>query len=323
MKAMKWLAGAVLILTVIVVPSWMMIREDSSASRGPESVELTELTWSQLDQVSQNTGGSHAKIEHDIQRIGRNATPASRYLRGLLHLSLGSAEAARNDFSGLEVEGIPARYLYAPFRLEEALGDSDGNPYLKRLRREALKGGLDGLQRGRILSRTGDFEDSLEGYLASDPAKWRAYDVESFRLLIAQPALESSVHHLIEAGKDRMNPVVLTSATYLLAENGLSDAERRTVEKLVHGDKELAIAAVRQVIEARRAFVERRFDSLIQSNVGRSPVMAGDELCLLLFVSAVATNNRLEADRWGQELGRRFDDEETRTWIRSLISEIG
>jgi uncharacterized membrane protein YukC len=86
------------------------------------------------------------------------------------------------------------------------------------------------------------------------------------------------------------------------------------------GTGRIAVASMKQVLESRKLFVQRDYQAIIDSQRDTSPMTLPNESVLILFLSSVRLKDRVEADRWGQEIKRRFPNQEVSDWVSSMTT---
>ena len=82
----------------------------------------------------------------------------------------------------------------------------------------------------------------------------------------------------------------------------------------------MAVASIKQLLETRNLFVQRDYQAIIEQYQDASPMALPNESVLLLFLSGVQVEDRLEMDRWGQEIKRRYPNQEVIDWVSELTT---
>ena len=98
--------------------------------------------------------------------------------------------------------------------------------------------------------------------------------------------------------------------------------KRKLKEDLIQdsGRGKMAVSSMKQLLESRELFVQRDYQKIIDLHRDSSPMALPTESVLLLFLSGVNLGNRLEMDRWGQELKRRYPNQEVTEWVSELTT---
>lgn len=271
------------------------------------------LGWEDLPHALGALASSSIKRDQVADRISDDATPASRYLEGLLRAAKGQTIEAERLFDSIPVTDIPGPYLYAPYRLKESLG-RDASTYVVPLAAAARQGELPDLVAARVLARTGDLVTAIEHYLASDPARWTSYDIDSFALLLLHdgvaPDARLSINGALAAG--RLSEEMETA----LREVVKSPVARLDLASMVSPAQ--ARMAGRVIAQNRASFRSGDYRDLLARYDLADRLRIDDETLLLLFMAAVAVGDEQRVAGWGLELNRRYPDPETTEWIRQL-----
>ena len=226
-------------------------------------------------------------------------------------------------FAILEPKDIPPAFLYAPHRLQQTLRPGSPNPYLRALRKAIAEDKVSPLVQARVQASDGDLTEALRNYFRTDPGNWAHYDVESLRRIGTHQGLAPDLRRLIAGAlASGRVPQPLVSPIQALASSGATPTDAGELERQLRheiaaqtpGGKRAAESAKR-LIRDRKLFVGRRYPELIAAHLDSDPIQLSTETVLLLFLSAVELKERIEMDRWGQELKRRHGEAEVRDWV--------
>jgi len=111
----------------------------------------------------------------------------------------------------------------------------------------------------------------------------------------------------------------------LALENDPAEArafKRNLKEELIQDSStgKMAVASLKQLLETRKLFVQRDYQTIIDQHQDANPLALPNESVLLLFLSGVRVEDRLEMDRWGQEIKRRYPNQEVIDWVSELTT---
>ena len=73
---------------------------------------------------------------------------------------------------------------------------------------------------------------------------------------------------------------------------------------------------------ARRLFMERRYEDLLEGFGDVQPIQATTEMSTIVFLAALERGDAHLAYRWGQELKRRHPDRELARWVAGLTANV-
>jgi hypothetical protein len=287
-----------------------------------ERLTSETITWADIaalvEQVSSD-GEDKARIVASIT----SEHPPVVYLKAMLEITLRRETDALLTFAAIDLDKIPATYLYLPFRITENVAQQ-ANRYQAPVYQAALEQRLEAIQNARILTRLGLLNQAFTHYLKTDPATWARYDVNSLRLLSMHDGLRHETGEMLVAAimAGRLKDNVKTEIIALLAERGdVSEAQKAQLRLALQTDSKargVVVSAVREIFELRALFMDKAFSEITMRFESKPTQMVTDEANILIFIAAAATKNELQISRWGQELKRRFPDEETEAWLRSM-----
>ena len=291
------------------------------------SVELLDaLDWQNVDELTQAVGTDSDKIRQVIQLTGGVQNPAALYLKGFVLMITNKPLQALTAFDRLAVKDVPAPYLYPPYRLQRRMRPEAPNRYLAALNRAIEAGSLSPLVSARVQAQEGDPYAALSSYLQTDPAQWVAYDVDCIKKIGQHSGLSSEMRRMIVGAfkSGRLSAKVEGPLRQVLTlETDPAEIrafKRKLKEELIQdsGKGKLAVSSIKQLLETRKLFVQRDYQTIIDRQRDASPMALPNESVILLFLSSVNLGNRLEMDRWGQELKRRYPNQEVTEWVSEL-----
>lgn len=289
---------------------------------------VQRLDWRDVEDFVEAFGADSVRAEEAIEITRQLANPVAVYLRGMLYLGRQQPDAALEAFAELPLDSVPPEFVYPAFRLQQSLHPGAPNRYFGVLRKAARGDRLAPLTRARIQAQDGLLAASLQSYLQTDPAEWTRYDAVCIERIHAHEGLRGEVGRML-AGATRSGrlPGEVEAALRDIGRQRLtgagSEQSRDGLREVLSRDpdaRRLAVASARRLLEARRLFVQRDYDGLLGAYEQTTPLSVPTETAMMLFLSAVETQDRTAIDRWGQELIRRHDDQEVREWVRNLSS---
>ena len=74
--------------------------------------------------------------------------------------------------------------------------------------------------------------------------------------------------------------------------------------------------------DTRKIFLNRDYLKILSKHQDTNPLMVSNESALILFLSSVHLKNRLETDRWGQEIKRRYPNREVVDCVTELTTSV-
>jgi hypothetical protein len=297
-----------------------------SAARPVTETELKTLQWEEVNQLLQAVGADAGEIERLARLTEAVHTPESTYLQALLLLLQQQPDQALAAFDALDIQSVPPAFLYAPYRLQQTLRPKDPNPYLTALRESVSENKLPPLVEARVRALDGNLREALRSYLRTDPASWAHYDLESLQRIGTHQGLAPDLRRLIAGAlaSGRVEQALLEPLQTLARRGAVPpDAEelkaqlRREIETQTPAGK-IAVESAKKLIDDRNLFVERKYAELIDAHREAEPIELPTETVLLLFLSSVELKERVEMDRWGQELKRRHGETEVRDWVNQM-----
>jgi hypothetical protein len=180
-----------------------------------------------------------------------------------------------------------------------------------------------------VQAQEGNLYSAFTSYLQTDPAQWKRYDIECLKKISYQEGLKTEVRRMIAGAlKSQRLPISLKKELIQVAISGSDQADVREFksqlkEELIQDSptSKIAVSSIARMLDARKLFLQRDYKSLLEQYQKSDPMGMTTEATLMLFLSAVELNNRLEIDRWGQEIKRRYPNQEVVNWVNKLTTE--
>jgi hypothetical protein len=239
-------------------------------------------------------------------------------------LGRGDPAAALDAFDGIPPEEIPLDLAYAPYRLHTALRPDQRSPHAPRLLKGVHGQELPRLVEARVLAQEGRLPESLTAYAATDPARWTQHDVNCLGLVADYGALKPDLDQLVWRALARrgLDDPLEEGLRALVRDSGSSAMARRVRSRLAldPAARKIAAKSLGRMREARRLFMERRYEDLLEGFGATQPTHATTEMSTILFLAALKQGESHAAYRWGQELKRRHPDRELADWVASLTA---
>jgi len=304
-------------------------REDRFSRHRPVTQEtLDTLAWEDINPLLRSAGSDAVEIERLAQLTVAAKNPAATYMRGLLRILQKRPDDALATFGTLDLHLLPPAFLYAPHRLQQTQRPGDLDPYLTVLRNAIAEGRVPPLIQARVLALDGKLGESLAAYLRTDPGEWVQYDLESLQRIGMHEGLAADLRRMLggalASGRvspdlaERLRAIVRDDVPTPELEEFKSQLKRNVEAGTPEGT--IAIASAKKLITDRKAFLNRDYSALIDSHRKSKPMILATETVLLLFLSSVEIKDRIEMDRWGQELKRRYREGEVRDWVNEMTS---
>jgi hypothetical protein len=290
---------------------------------------LQSLNREDIGQVVQSVGTTRVNLQDAIGMTAELENPPAIYLRGLLLLTDSKPEQALTAFGRVPEGEIPPSYLYPPYRLHRHLRPKEPNPFLTWLKTAISADKVSPLIQARVQAQEGELNTALSNYLKTDPAQWVRYDVECLRIIGRHEGFHSEVRRLIAGAiKSRRLSEPMARALLPIAGTGTNASDVEAFKRILREELErngetakIATLSAAQLLETRKLFLERKYGALLKKYQLGEPMALSTETVLLLFLSAIKEDDRLEVYRWGQEIKRRHPDRETTNWVNQLTRE--
>jgi hypothetical protein len=293
------------------------------------SVEmLNALEWQNVDELTQAVGTDSNKIRQIIQLATGVQNPAALYLKGFVLMITNKPMQALRTFNRLVVADMPAPYLYPPYRLQRRMRPEAPSRYLGALIRAIDADQVSPLIAARVQAQDGDPSSALSSYLQTDPAQWVTYDVDCIKKIGLNSGLSSEMRRMIfgalKSGRvsAKIERLLRQALTLETAAKEVRAFKRKLKEELIQDSRKgkMAVSSMKQLLEIRKLFVQRDYQMIIDRHQDASPMALPNESVLLLFLAGVRLEDRLEMDRWGQEIKRRFPNQEVTEWVSELTT---
>ncbi|MBW2411533.1 MAG: hypothetical protein JRF72_17175 [Deltaproteobacteria bacterium] len=293
----------------------------------PITTELLEaLNWQDVNELTRRTGTDAAKISQILRLTSVLQHPVAVYTRGFVLMLDNKPQRALDTFDRLSVSDIPGPFLYAPYRLHRQMRPLEPNRYLAPLREAMVAGEISPLIKARVQAQEGDSFAALSNYMQTDPARWVDYDVECLKKIGWNSGLQSEVRRVIAGAlkSGRVSAKIDGELRELLtlkpSESEVRAFKRQLKEELIQDSSaaKIAVSSMNRLLETRKLFLQRDYKSLLAEYRDADPLVLPTESVMMLFLSAVELGDRLESDRWGQELKRRHPTQEVINWVTEL-----
>jgi len=291
---------------------------------------LNKLDWKNVDEMLRIVIRDNVKTDQVIQISEDMQNPVALYLRGFVFMINKQPLQALTVFNQLETRDIPPDFLYPVYRLQRQIRPGSVNRYLHALKRAIGSGKVSSLIAARVEAQEGDLYSALLNYLKTDPVKWVSYDVKCIKRIGQHSGLSSEVLRMISGAlkTGRIAKEVEKPLRRLLTlENDseeIAEFKRNLGNELSLASPtgKIAASSVRHMLETRSIFLKRDYQTILTKYRDSNPVMLPNESVLILFLSSVQLKNQLEMDRWGQEIKRRYQNQEVIDWVAKLITSV-
>ena len=286
---------------------------------------LNRLQWSDVAEAVDYLAGRPVQASRFLAETPDHPRAEVSYMRAALLLALERAPEAVAIFRSMAPDSLPPDLLYVPWRLLGEIFPGEANPFTTTILAAAKAGRLPPLQMARVLVSQGHFDKAMESYLRTDPAQWTSFDMEGFRLLLADESSRNEAGAILLAafkGGRLSSETRPTVAALLLRKGGGPPPEAKLREFLERNPEATAAAAkaVASLLEDRKMFLEEKFPELIAKHRASKVDSLIDESVILLTIAS-ATTDKEAFGRWSRELQRRFPQDEVTTWIKSLANQ--
>ena len=302
--------------------------EDRHANASISLEMLNALEWQNLEKLTRAVGTSSDKLRRIIELTDDAQNPTALYLRGFVLMITNKPLRALKTFDRLDVKDMPAPFLYPPYRLQRQMRPEAPNRYLGALIQAIDAGEVSPLIAARIQAQDRDPSSALSNYLKTDPAQWVTYDVECIKKIGLHSGLSSEMRRMIFGAlkSGRVSAKVEGPLRQVMAlENDPAEVrafKRKLKEELIQGSStgKVAVSSIKQLLETRKLFFQRDYQTIVDRYQDANPMALPDESVLLLFLSGARLEDRLEMDRWGQEIKRRYPNQEVIDWVSELTT---
>jgi hypothetical protein len=300
---------------------------DAFDTSAPISAEVLQaLNWQNFQELTQKIGTDAAKIRQVLRLTSGLQNSAAVYLRGFVLMIDNKPAQSLYEFDRLTTDEIPAAFLYPPYRLQRQMRPLEPNRYLAPLRKAIAAGEVSSLIKARVQAQEGDPYSAISSYMQTDPAQWVQYDIACLKKIGMQSGLYSEVRRMIAGAlnskrvSSKIEAELRQLAVLEPSESELRLLKRKLKEELIQdsGASKIAASSLAQVLETRKLFLQRDYQTILQQYQNANPIALPTETVLLLFLSAVEVRNSLEVDRWGQEIKRRHPTQEVIDWVTEL-----
>ena len=288
---------------------------------------LSAMRWNDMGKVIATITASPEEIDRVTGLINDTGTPVTLYLKALLLLAQKKPEQAMGVFNQIQIDRIPANFLYAPHRLHQALNGNANDKYRELLEKAVNENLTSALITARVQATNGALEDALASYLQSDPASWASYDLALFRRIGRYEGLSVDLARMltgaISSGRAKAGLVPQLAQIARQPSDGseITDFENRIRNAIKNDTPEgrIALESARNILRDREIFLSRQYQELIKLYIAAKPIKLSTETVLLLFLSSVELQDQEQAETWGQELKRRHGETEVRDWVNKTM----
>jgi hypothetical protein len=177
-----------------------------------------------------------------------------------------------------------------------------------------------------VLAQEGHLPESLAAYRATDPARWTGHDVNCLEMVAHHGALKPDLDSMIwrAIARRSADDPLEEDLRALVKKRDTDGMEQRLRSRLASDPeaREIAVRSLRRMREARRMFMERRYEDLLGGFADMQPTGVTTEMSTILFLAALEQGEAHYAYRWGQELKRRHPDRELARWVASLTANV-
>lgn len=290
--------------------------------------QLRSMRWKDISPTVESCSRSGLSME--TLKVSEPLTESPViYLRGLIHVSLGNVDAARQEWARLDPAQIPADHLYPVWRLAasspiDSNGIAPNNPYEPYLVQAVEENLVGALVKARFYAAKTEWRKSLDAYLLTNPETWTPHDVQVFQTMKLQAGYSRDVKVILAGALNggRVKESLQSDLARIIKVEPVLD--REAIGAALKSNPALAKAAVEgasRSLAFRQAFASNQFQKVIELAAPIDPVNATDEMVLLSFLSSAQTRNEPEMDRWSKELFRRNPSDKNSSWIKKIKQE--
>jgi len=291
---------------------------------------LNDLDWQNVDAMTKHVGTDSDKINQLLYLTSDMQNPAALYLRGFVLMINEKPLQALQVFDQLNLNNMPAHFLYPAYRLHRQLQPGSTNRYLDALKRAIENRNASPLIAARVESQEGDLYSALSNYLQTDPAQWATYDVKCIKKIGQHSGLSSEMRRMVFGAlkSGRVSGKVEKPLRQLLdLKNDSAEVKtlKRTLQKELLLDSstgKIAVSSIKRMLDTRAFFLQRDYQKIINHHQDTNPLALPNESVLILFLCGVKLEDRLEIDRWGQEIKRRYPNQEVVDWVSELTNSV-
>jgi len=268
--------------------------------------KLRVLKWQKVSVITDAIATDPENASKVTAMTSGISNPPTMYLRGLLLMIGNKPSEALSSFDLIKTEDIPPEFLYPPYRLQRNLKPAERNKYLPPLRKAVDSEKVAPLIRSRVQAQEGQLVAALSSYLKTDPARWVRYDVECIGLLANHTGLQPEVRRMIGGAlksgriKEDIAKELRTVALSQRGQYNAAEIKRRLKQELSQKGilNDTITSSITGLLENRKLFVNKKYDSLLKKYEVTQPMSMTTETALLLFLSAVQLENKIETYRW-------------------------
>ena len=291
------------------------------------AARLHALRWQELGSIISEVSADPVQIKRISEIIENSNSPVNLYLRALLILAQNDPAKALSVFDTIDIDTMPADFLYAPHRLHSSLRPNVHDRYLEILQQAVKNNKSSSLIKARVLAGDGKLEQALSSYMQTDPASWAQYDLVLFSKITSYQGLSIDLTRMISGAiasgrvKKNLEPKLKQLTRQTVSQAEISALEQRIKHGIKNGTPEgkIVLESARRLLRDRKIFLNRNYEQLLGLYTSSEPIKLATETLLLLFLSAVDQKHSLQAEIWGQELKRRHTESEVTIWVNKLM----
>ena len=82
----------------------------------------------------------------------------------------------------------------------------------------------------------------------------------------------------------------------------------------------MVVSSLKKMGGGRELFLNKKYRELLDAHQNANPLQVTSESALMLFLAALAEEDRELSKLWGQELKRRHPHPETTQWVNDLTA---
>lgn len=289
---------------------------------------LRILKWSEISRITQSIDTRLKTAKKIIQLSADMKNPATIYLRGFMMMVSNKPLKALKTFNQLYLNDIPVPFLYPAYRLQSHMQPDYPNRYLKALFKEIDANRVSPLIAARVEALERNAHASLLNYLKTDPSKWGNFDVSCIQKINMHAGLTSEVRRMVAGAihSGRISEKIITALRLAMSPNQnpalIRTFKQKLKRELVQGSvkNDIALLSAKHLLETRKLFLKRSYQKIVDRYKNAKPMALADESVLFLLLSSVEIKDRVEIDRWAQEIKRRYPDQEVINWIFELTN---
>ena len=303
--------------------------DQSSATANTSSANQR---WKALFKITSVESPSLASLDQiDLEKDPFTETQ-KQYVKALRAMAANDVSKASDLFLTIPPGELPPGFLYPPYRAVSAAKPERENPFREPLLTLAENGKLPSLWEARLLRDEGRFLDALTAYWRSAPAEWTMHDVDCLVQIATLQGAKPDVHSLVRKAlaTKQLTPPVEKAIHSELSEKYKPMSSTAMEERLEIIQQEMdgqtasgkaIVESIKKSLNLRASFLQKDYKGVMAQTRDKDPIRQSDETLMITFLSASQLLEVKEATRWGQEIMRRNNGNETKTWVATIIEE--